>query len=82
MTRKIKTVSFSLVSEHDAALLEYAEDEKRGNFSQYVKRLIAHDMKSTQRSIEWNQIAADSGQVPDDDGGVFADVEDTMSGFL
>lgn len=47
MSRKVKTVSFSLVSEYDTRLLTYAEAYERGNFSQYVKRLIDADMNKT-----------------------------------
>lgn len=44
MTRKVKTISFSFVSEYDSRLLEYAEKAERGSFSKYIKRLIDNDM--------------------------------------
>lgn len=47
MSRKIKPVSFNKVSEYDSRLLAYAESKERGNFSQYVKRLIDADMNKT-----------------------------------
>lgn len=74
--RKVKTVSFSRICEHESKLLEYAEQKERGSFSTYIKRLIDLDMNSTQRSVEWNQTATDSGQVPGDDDG------EAMGGFL
>ncbi len=58
MSRKIKPVSFNKVSEYDAKLLKYAEAKERGNFSQYIKRLIDADMNrnpmpaSTQVHVE------------------------------
>ncbi len=52
--RKIKPVSFSHVSEYDSRLLAYAESKERGNFSQYVKRLIDEDMSGVSTSDNFN----------------------------
>lgn len=40
-TRQPKSVSFDLTDAYEVDLLNYAEDEKHGNFSEFVKRLIA-----------------------------------------
>lgn len=77
MSRKIKPVSFSLVSEYDARLLEYAESKERGNFSQYVKRLIDADMQGVQKVDPMyvpTQVHIESEPAGDD--------FDAMSGFL
>lgn len=52
--RKIKPVSFSLVSEYDSRLLTYATAAERGNFSQYIKRLIDEDMRGASTSDKFN----------------------------
>lgn len=52
--RKIKPVSFSLVSEYDSRLLAYATATERGNFSQYIKRLIDEDMRGVSTSDNFN----------------------------
>lgn len=78
MTRKVKTISFSLVSEYDSRLLEHAEKVERGSFSKYVKRLIDDDMRGNNapavisRSTE---VHAEPMPQKDDD-------TDAMSGFL
>lgn len=76
--RKVKTISFSLVSEYDSRLLEYAERVERGSFSKYIKRLIDDDMRGGQRvdvpiaeSVSVNVAAEES-----------TDDNDAMSGFL
>lgn len=74
MSRRIKPVSFSLVSEYDARLLEYAEDPARGNFSQYVKRLIDADMNKTAQSVAAVPVRPAPVIEKDD--------VDAMSGFL
>lgn len=75
MTRKVKTISFSLVSEYDSRLLEYAERAERGSFSKYVKRLIDDDMRGGQR-VASAPIVDMPVSVPADDE------SDAMSGFL
>ena len=79
MTRKVKTISFSLVSEYDSRLLEYAERAERGSFSKYVKRLIDDDMRGGQR-VDVPIIEVGSTNVPVDDP--VDDEADAMSGFL
>lgn len=74
MSRRIKPVSFSLVSEYDARLLEYAEDPARGNFSQYVKRLIDADMTKVVQPV----VAVPVRPAPV----IQEDDADAMSGFL
>lgn len=79
MTRKVKTISFSLVSEYDSRLLEYAERAERGSFSKYVKRLIDDDMRGGQRAeVPIVDIVPVNTSV-DDQGD---DEVDPMSGFL
>lgn len=79
MTRKVKTISFSLVSEYDSRLLEYAERAERGSFSKYVKRLIDDDMRGGPRvELPIVEVATLSTQV---DNSADEDM-DTMSGFL
>lgn len=73
MSRKIKPVSFNKVSEYDAKLLAYAEDEKRGNFSQYVKRLIDADMNKLPIQMP-TQVYKEPEPTNED--------ADAMSGFL
>ncbi|MGG0644300.1 hypothetical protein ABE021_10190 [Sporosarcina gallistercoris] len=73
MSRKVKTVSFSLVSEYDTRLLTYAEADERGNFSQYVKRLIDADMSKTPI---YAQVQEHIETKPTDEDA------DAMSGFL
>lgn len=52
MSRKTKSISFDLTDGHEKRLLEYVENEERGKFSRYIKRLIANDMESRQvRSV-------------------------------
>ncbi|PIC71021.1 hypothetical protein [Sporosarcina sp. P17b] len=80
MTRKVKTISFSLISEYDSRLLEYAEKAERGSFSKYIKRLIDDDMRGGQRVVsgsivEVNQLSAPFADPVDDEA-------DAMSGFL
>ena len=41
--RKTKSISFDLTDAHEKGLLEYVENEERGKFSRYIKRLIAQD---------------------------------------
>lgn len=77
MTRKVKTISFSLVSEYDSRLLEYAERAERGSFSKYVKRLIDDDMRGGQR-VDVPQGVTEVHVEP----ALQNDDEDTMSGFL
>lgn len=43
MSRKNKSVSFSLSDQFEQELLTYAEDKSKGMFSRYVKRLIVKD---------------------------------------
>ncbi|WP_432352644.1 hypothetical protein [Sporosarcina sp. A2] len=71
MSRKIKPVSFNKVSEYDSKLLAYAESKERGNFSQYVKRLIDADMNKTPMYVP----AAVVPEPTDEDA-------EAMSGFL
>lgn len=79
MTRKVKTISFSLVSEYDSRLLEYAERAERGSFSKYVKRLIDDDMRGGQRvDVQIAEVAPVNVQVDDP----VDDEADAMSGFL
>lgn len=76
MSRKVKTVSFSLVSEYDSQLLEYAERDARGSFSKYIKRLIDDDMRGGKR-IAAPVHSVQYVEVPEAD-----DDEEAMSGFL
>ena len=79
MTRKVKTISFSLVSEYDSRLLEYAERAERGSFSKYVKRLIDDDMRGGQRvDVPMVEISPVINPVEDP----VDDEADAMSGFL
>lgn len=79
MTRKVKTISFSLVSEYDSRLLEYAERAERGSFSKYVKRLIDDDMRVGQRvDVPMAEIVPVNDSVVDQRD----DEADAMSGFL
>ncbi|ARK21356.1 hypothetical protein [Sporosarcina ureae] len=79
MTRKVKTISFSMVSEYDSRLLEYAERAERGSFSKYVKRLIDDDMRGGPRvDVPIVEVASISEPV----NGPIEDEADAMSGFL
>ena len=51
-TRKTKSISFNLVETHEKELLAYVEDKQRGNFSRYIKRLIAQDMAGTPQTYQ------------------------------
>lgn len=75
--RKIQPVSFSLVSEYDSRLLAYATAAERGNFSQYVKRLIDEDMRGVQQTAP--MYAPTQGHVEPKPTNEDADA---MSGFL
>ncbi|GEM_PF-7047951 len=75
--RKIRPVSFSLVSEYDVRLLQYSQDPARGNFSQYVKRLIDADMSKASQPAEV-VAAAPARPAPV----ILEDDRDAMSGFL
>lgn len=75
--RKIKPVSFSLVSEYDSRLLVYATAAGRGNFSQYIKRLIDEDMRGVQRATPmYAPVQEYKDPVPTNEDA------DAMSGFL
>lgn len=79
MTRKVKTISFSLVSEYDSRLLEYAERAERGSFSKYVKRLIDDDMRDSKHvDVQIAEVAPVNVQVDNP----VDDEADAMSGFL
>lgn len=39
------SVSFDLTDAFEVKLLNHAEDEQHGNFSEFVKRLIARDLE-------------------------------------
>lgn len=47
--RKCKTTSFDLSDAYEAELLRHAEDQ--GNYSRYVKRLIARDKEGVPTRI-------------------------------
>lgn len=44
-TRQPKSVSFDLTNAFEVKLLNHAEDDQHGNFSEFVKRLIARDLE-------------------------------------
>jgi len=70
-TRQPKSISFDLTDAFEVGLLNYAEDKKHGNFSEFVKRLIARHMDDENRAQPVNLIPHE----PDDE-------QDTMAGFL
>ncbi len=47
--RKNKSVSFRLVDAYEIKLLAWAESDENGDYSKYVKRLIARDMEGNGR---------------------------------
>ncbi|MEK3935898.1 hypothetical protein MKY41_11275 [Sporosarcina sp. FSL W7-1349] len=46
--RQPKSISFNLMDEYEKKLLDHAEKGENGNFSRYIKRLIANDMEGWQ----------------------------------
>lgn len=56
--RKCKTISFNLNDRFEVGLLQHAEDVRNGDFSKYIKRLIARDMEGVSR------VKADVGHTP------------------
>lgn len=73
MTRKVKTISFSLISEYDTRLLDHAQKPERGSFSKYIKRLIDDDMRGARQVIQ--HAPAFEPVIEDSD-------KEDMSGFL
>lgn len=47
--RKNKSCSFDLTDPYQASLLKFAEDKRHGNFSVFIKQLIAERMEAEQR---------------------------------
>lgn len=47
--RKNKSISFDRDDPYQKKLLEYAEEKRHGNFSVYIKQLIAERMESESR---------------------------------
>lgn len=48
-TRANKSTSFDLTSQYDVDLLNFAEEKKHGNYSVFVKQLIAERMEKERR---------------------------------
>lgn len=48
--RKIKTTSYSRISEYEKRLLAHAELKEHGDYSNYIKRLVARDMEERGRA--------------------------------
>lgn len=61
---KSKTVSFNVESLEQKELLEWASVQRKTSFSEYVKSLIAHDMKlrgvNTSPVTEWQEFSFES----------------------
>ena len=81
--RKLKPVSFSLKDEFEVDLLNHAEKEyngKKRDFSKYVKRLIADDMRGGHSG--GYSTKADEKPVNDDKDFYTMEVKDAMSSFF
>lgn len=62
-TRANKSTSFDLTSQYEVDLLNFAEEPKHGNYSVFVKQLIAERMERERRGSDHSVPVAVS--VPD-----------------
>lgn len=56
IARKNKSCSFDLTDPYQVELLKYVEEKRHGNYSVFVKQLIAEKMESERRGMPRNEV--------------------------